>query len=384
MILIFYSLPRVNWRIEASPSSFEHDSSVFLHCIDSRLEEDGSWYSRFNIGPFKTGSRLQIGTRIRRSLIDDLIQTCIIAIELEGVIHEFSRIPGLSEPVLDLLLRFRKLILYSPTLAFSERIVVPFFFLGPGNFYAKDVIWPDGVQCRNPKDLLVHLSPGAVFSGRFLIQTNVVLGSVVKRDHFFFFDVSMWSQYFGKRCPKHSKYPWLSLGFPTGPVDRVGFRIESIETFNKKSEVLILEIVTNGSLSPRQALSQSTLALIHKFSAIASATLPSYTRKHSINIKFRKKFSSAFIQNQKVFDQASFCCFFGIRFFNYPTLLNLDLGNLELSKNRYNEFQNLGFQTLGQLLEGLTSNFYSFPYILKKQRKQALICFGISPYSDFL
>jgi DNA-directed RNA polymerase subunit alpha len=78
----------------------EQDLPLFLHCVDSRLEENGNWYSRFHIGPFRLGSGLQIGTRLRRSLLNDLSQTSIIAVELEGVVHEFSRQPGIQEPVL--------------------------------------------------------------------------------------------------------------------------------------------------------------------------------------------------------------------------------------------------------------------------------------------
>jgi hypothetical protein len=106
---------------------------IFLHCVDSRLEENGSWFSRFHIGPFYKGSRLQIGTRLRRSLLNDINQTSIIAIKLDGVKHEFSRIPGIHESILDLLFQIRKLAINAPYLKIGETVVIPFFFLRTRN-----------------------------------------------------------------------------------------------------------------------------------------------------------------------------------------------------------------------------------------------------------
>lgn len=90
------------------------EPTLFFHCVDSRLDEDGKWYSRIHIGPFQLGSRLQIGTRLRRSLLNDLSKTFITAVKLEGAKHEFSRLARTHESVLDLLFQFRKLALHAP------------------------------------------------------------------------------------------------------------------------------------------------------------------------------------------------------------------------------------------------------------------------------
>jgi hypothetical protein len=106
------------------------DPPIFLHCVDSRLEENGSWYSRLHLGPFTPGTSLQIGNRLRRSLLNDLAATSPVAVELEGVVHEFTRLPGVQESVLDLLFQFRKLTLSAPFLKLGEIMMVPFLFLG--------------------------------------------------------------------------------------------------------------------------------------------------------------------------------------------------------------------------------------------------------------
>merc|ERR1712227_1086383 len=90
------------------------DRILYLHCVDSRLEENGSWFSRFHIGPFYRGSRLQVGTRLRRSLLNGLAQTSIIAVKLDGAQHEFSRLSGIHESTLDVLFQFRKIAITAP------------------------------------------------------------------------------------------------------------------------------------------------------------------------------------------------------------------------------------------------------------------------------
>lgn len=364
---------------------FERSSSLFLHCVDSRLEESGSWYSRFHLGPFSPNSSLQIGTRLRRSLLNDLIQTFVVAVELDGVVHEFSRLPGVREPVLDLLFHFQKLTFYAPSLKFQEMVVVPFLFFGPGTFYAKDILWPSEIHCRKPKGILVTLSEGSTLSGRILVQKNCVLNSAKKVGQFIQLSEFFFSEYFNKKFS--DCYPWLSTGFSLNIVERVGFRIECIRSSIREDEVLIFEILTNGSISPRFALHEATLILACKFSVIANVTL---SPKYFVNINrksFCKKFSFFSKKNNfrycKRFGKI-FYSVFNFGFSNFQESFGLDLGNLLLSKERYFEFRILGFQTLGQLLERLSSNFYSFPYILEHQRWQAFFRLGISSLLNFL
>jgi small subunit ribosomal protein S9 len=356
-----------------------------LHCVDSRLEENGNWYSRFHIGPFLPNSSLQIGTRLRRSLLNDLVQTSVVAVEVDGAIHEFSRLPGVHESVLDLLFQFQKITFYAPFLEFQEMVIVPFLFFGPGTFYAKDIPWPFGIQCRKPKDFLRTLSLGSILRGRVLLQKNCVLNSAKKVGQPVYLSEFSSPTHLNEKFQR--PYPWLSVGFPPNVVERVGFRIECRESSIQENEVLIFEILTSGSISPRRALHEAALVLTCKFSAIANVTFPPKDSTDVSQKFFYKKFSSfsrkSTVQNQKGFGKTLYSIF-DIGFSTFQESFGLDLGNLTLNKERYSEFRTLGFQTLGQLLERLCSDFYSFPYLLEKQRRQAFFRLGISSPPNFL
>ena len=146
------------------------DNFLFLSCKYSQLEKNGSWYSRLYMGPFEFGSRLHTRTSIRRSLINDLSQTWIIAIVIEGVIHEFSRIPGIHETTIDLLFKFRKVVLNASILNNGEMIIIPFISVGSRTLYAKDISWPKGILCRNPEISLATIGPGSLLRGNILIK----------------------------------------------------------------------------------------------------------------------------------------------------------------------------------------------------------------------
>jgi DNA-directed RNA polymerase subunit alpha len=363
----------------------KNENNLFLHCIDSRLEENGTWFSRFHLGPLYIGSRLQIGTRLRRTLLNDLNQTSITAIKLDGVKHEFSRISGTHESTLDLLFQFRKVALNAPYMKIGENVVVPFFFYGPGIFYAKDISWPNKIKCRNPITYLMSLSPGAIVRGRLLVKKKLRLRQNSK-DLVSLGKTSPFESAISKKNDsKIPIFPWLRLGYPIRLVKRVGFRIESLEPINRQNEVLIIEVFTNGSISPREALNEASLLLTYKFSLITHLIIPTLNKnQYLIGKKINCNYSSKTFQNKvkKLIKTKKNINFFtnGYSYFQEP--FNLDLGNLDLSKERYHELQSFGLKTLGQLLERLAFESYCFSSNLKKQRQESLFNLGFFSLSN--
>jgi DNA-directed RNA polymerase alpha subunit len=359
--------------------------------VDSRLEENGSWYSRLHLGPFGPGSGLQVGTRLRRSLLNDLDQTSIVAMKVEGALHEFSRLSGVRESILDVLFQFRKVVLQAPFLEIGKTLKISFLFSGPGLFFGKDILLPNGIQCRNPEVSLVTLSTGAIFRGCLLVQKTRTMGSISKNDKTFCLG-EPWhyrKKYaFPPRVKKFqnsSIFPWLRLGIPPRTIERVGFRIEPIGRLNQQSEVLVFEILTNGSISPRQALRESSLLLVNKFLEVAQRTLPNSRKIKKLNLKKKsvhKRFFSFLNRTEEkrrplLTSDQFFYNFFNIGFSRLYEPLGLDLRNLDLTKERYRELRNLGFQTLGQLLERLTFESHIFSPLLKKQSQLALFRLGL-------
>lgn len=360
---------------------YKKNTHFFLHCVDSRFEGKSDFYSRFHIGPFVRGSRVNIGTMLRRSLINDLRHTSIIAIEIEGAQHEFSRLHGVYDNLLDLLFQFRKRSLCSSFLRLGEAMVVPFLFFGPGTFCMKDILWPIGVQCKNPNILLTTISAGKRIRGQLLIQKNNLFDLTLKRGKQFYphgtLKINNHSSIIAFK--KSHVYPWLSTGFPNTPIKRVGFRIESIKSLRENQERLVLEIVTNGSISPRKALKESALSLINKFSIISERMSPLMTKKKIFRSKpqnfsqtFLKYFSFQNFSAQNSYPQT----YFEIRSPKFRESFRISLRHLEITDERSSELQNLGFYTIGQVIERLVYEIDIFSPLLKKQVQQSLFKIG--------
>lgn len=147
-----------------------------VSCIESRIEKDNSLYGRFLIGPFLFGQGLTIGNALRRSLLSELPGVAITAIEIDGINHEYSTIRGVRESVLDILLNIKQIVLTSnvpieePQLAFLE-------CSGSTIVLAKDIKFPNSIQCINPDQYIAALSFDGILRIKFFIcrgknQTN--------------------------------------------------------------------------------------------------------------------------------------------------------------------------------------------------------------------
>jgi DNA-directed RNA polymerase alpha subunit len=174
---------------------------------------------------------------------------------------------------LDLLSQFKKIVLLAPYVHIREIVVVPFSFSGPGLFSPKNITWPDHIYCINQDLPLFNVAAGATVRGHLAIQKHNVMISILKTGKPFVSN-RVWippSTSISSQLFKES--PWLSTGFPNRPVERVGFKVESRGPFDKRLEFLIFEILTNGSISPRQALRESAISLVQKFLAITNVTV---------------------------------------------------------------------------------------------------------------
>nr|AIY30214.1 RNA polymerase subunit alpha [Lobosphaera incisa] len=153
-----------------------------LSCIESKVENNRSFYGRFQLGPFDLGQGETIANALRRSLLSELSGLAITAVEIEGVTHEYSTLLGVRETVLDLLLNFKQIILTTEKLNSLEQqnpVQSPDFFApqigflqvhGPGIVRAGDLKLPSFIQCVDPDQYLATLSYDSLLNVRFTIS----------------------------------------------------------------------------------------------------------------------------------------------------------------------------------------------------------------------
>jgi DNA-directed RNA polymerase subunit alpha len=198
-------------------------------------------YGKFVAQPFERGFATTIGNAMRRCLLSSIEGAAIGAVQIEGVLHEFSSIPGVVEDVTDIILNLKQV----PMRLLSEE---PRFLSvdiqGPRVIKAGDLAGDPLIEIVDPD---VHIAT-VNEEGRFKLQAQVKRGrGYVAADKNF--DESM-------------GIGWIPVDSAHSPVRRVNYRVESARLGRTTDyERLVLEAWTNGTIAPEEAVSLAAMLL---------------------------------------------------------------------------------------------------------------------------
>lgn len=144
---------------------------LILSCLESRLEESGSLYGRFLLGPFPIGQGTTVATALRRTLLSELQGVAITAVEIDGAAHQYSSIVGVRESTLDITLNLKQVVLAGA--AASEIPAIGYtHVLGPKSVCASDLRLPNGIHCVNKDQHIATVSSGGALTMKFVISTG--------------------------------------------------------------------------------------------------------------------------------------------------------------------------------------------------------------------
>ena len=217
-------------------------STKFFSCIDSRINQEGELYARFHIGSFGRGQAVTVANSLRRTLLSEIPGLGIGNIQIEGASHQFARLPGIKETVLDLILNLKGIVFGFADPSINTFTLQNLSFKGmlkirgPGNVTAKDLKLPSYLVAINPNHHIATLST----KSELVINFEVLFCNPLKKFH---------AQ--PPLIPNTNNNFFLDVA-PT-PVKKVNYIIHE---FDKKTglEYITLEIWTNGSLTPKQTL----------------------------------------------------------------------------------------------------------------------------------
>jgi DNA-directed RNA polymerase subunit alpha len=198
-------------------------------------------YGRFTAQPFERGFATTIGNALRRALLSSIEGAAITAIHIEGVLHEFSSIPGVVEDVTDIILNLKQIPILLHT---EEPKVLSIDVTGPGKVTAGQMSEDPQIEIYDPSVHIATPNEG----GRLKLQAQVKRGrGYVSADRNF--DESM-------------GIGWIPVDSAHSPVRRVNYRVEAARLGQTTDyERLILEVWTNGTVSPEEAVSLAAMLL---------------------------------------------------------------------------------------------------------------------------
>jgi DNA-directed RNA polymerase subunit alpha len=249
-------------------------------CVESRIDSKRLYYGRFILSPLKKGQADTIGIAMRRVLLGEIEGTCITSAKFEKVPHEYSTIVGIEESVHEILMNLKEIVLRSNLYGVRDASIC---VKGPKCITAQDIISPPSVEIIDTTQHIANL----------MEPVDLCIGLQIKRDRGYRIKSTNNSQ--------DGSYPIDAVSMP---VRNVNHSIYSYGNGNEKQEILFLEIWTNGSLTPKEALHEASRNLIDLFIPFLHAeeenfhlqenknkfTLPLFTFHNELsNLKKNKK-----------------------------------------------------------------------------------------------
>nr|YP_010941942.1 RNA polymerase alpha subunit [Persicaria hastatosagittata]WLS52144.1 RNA polymerase alpha subunit [Persicaria hastatosagittata] len=210
-------------------------------CVESRTDSKRLYYGRFILSPLMKGQADTIGIAMRRALLGEIEGTCITRAKFEKVPHEYSTIVGIQESVHEILMNLKEIVLRSNLYGTRDASI---FVKGPGCVTAQDIIAPPYVEIVDTTQHIATLTEPIDFRIELQLERN--RGYHIKTPNNF----------------QDGSYPIDAVFMP---VRNVNHSIHSYSNGDEKQEILFLEIWTNGSLTPKEALYEASRNLIDLF-----------------------------------------------------------------------------------------------------------------------
>ena len=211
------------------------------------LEAD-SKFGKFEFRPLEPGFGITVGNALRRILLSSLEGFAITTIKIEGVEHEFSSVPGVKEDVTNIILNLKQ-VRFKQVVEEFESEKVSITIENSSEFKAGDISkYLTGFEVLNPELVICHLDPKATM--QIDITINKGRGYVpADENRDYCTDVNV--------IPIDSIYT---------PIRNVKYQVENYRVEQKTDyEKLVLEITTDGSIHPKEALKEAAKILIYHF-----------------------------------------------------------------------------------------------------------------------
>jgi len=226
-------------------------NNISIKCLKSEKIQSGACYGQFLINSLRPGQGITIGNQLRRVLLGDLGGIAISAVRIAGVTHEFSTIPGVREDILEILLNLKGIVLKSKiqTGQFGRLKIQ-----GPSVITADLIQLPSSLEIVNPNHYIATISTSNLIEIEFKFEYGT--------------GYKLASQTFSEEDDNYLQLDTIFM-----PVQKVDFKIENIyDAANNISERLFLDIWTNGSILPNEALESASQIIIDLFTSLITNT----------------------------------------------------------------------------------------------------------------
>ncbi|VGO15788.1 DNA-directed RNA polymerase subunit alpha [Pontiella desulfatans] len=207
-------------------------------------------YGKFYAEPFEGGYGRTMGNSLRRVLLSSLEGAAVSSVKIKGAPHEFCSLEGVTEDVTDIILNIKQLLFKSYA---RDSQMVKIKVEGPGEVTAGDIVTPESIEVLNPDFVICTLAEGGVFEAEMEVR--------IGRGY----------------CPadlnkkENQEIGIIPIDCLFSPVRRVKYATENTRVGRRTDyDKLVIEIWTDGRVSPDDALTMSAAILRHHLDVFVS------------------------------------------------------------------------------------------------------------------
>ncbi len=287
---------------------------------------EGNNYGKFELEPLERGFGTTLGNALRRVLLSSLPGDAIVAVRIDGVLHEFQTLEGIIEDVTTIVLNLKRVVIKKNT---DELVTVKINAKGEGVLTAAYLESQPTIEVMNKDQVICTLAEGAKLNMEVTIGRGkgYLIAEEVK-----------------KNLPE-LKVDTIAIDGIYSPIERVNYEVEKTRVGQDNSyDKLILEVYTKGSISPQEAIEQAASILIAQLDKIDN---PEFTD----TIKGLMK--------QNVEDPKQ-------------KVLETSIDDLELSVRAYNCLKRIGINTVSELVEKTEAEMAKVRNLGKKSLKEVI------------
>ena len=221
---------------------------------------ESNFYGKFELEPLERGFGTTLGNALRRVMLSSLPGSAISSIKIDGVLHEFQTIEGVYEDVTTIILNLKGVVFKNHT---NEAKVVRIDVSKEGEVTAGDIEHDADIEVINPDKVIATLAKG----GHLSMEMTVTNGrGYVKSEE-------------NKKIYDYKKAGVIAIDSLYSPIERVSYEVGNARVGQNESyDKLIMNVWTNGSITPEEAIALASRILIEHFeiltdlSSIADAT----------------------------------------------------------------------------------------------------------------
>lgn len=195
-------------------------------------------YGKFSVGPFERGYGVTTGNSLRRMLLSSIEGAAIVAVQIEGVFHEFSSIPGVLEDVTEIILNLKQV-----NLTLAEDVDEKRIYLKKdrqGKLSANDIVADSQVTILNPDHLIATLDKNSSLNIEMIVRKGRGYVPAEKQEL------------------EGESVQMIAVDSVFSPIEKVSYHVENTRVDQSTDyDLLVMEIWTNGGITPEDAVAHS-------------------------------------------------------------------------------------------------------------------------------